>query len=76
MTEEDDFSEEELENFEEKTEEEKIETIKRLHKKLAERDGDMLEDFNVQGEITARVIDEDGEEKHVQKEEININEVN
>jgi len=67
---EDEFTEEDLENFEEKSEEEKIRTIQRLHKKLAESDGNMMEDMPIEGEITARVIDEDGNEKKVVKEEI------
>lgn len=67
---EDEFTEEDLENFEEKSEEEKIRTIQRLHKKLAESDGTIMEDVDFDGEITARVIDEDGNEKKVVKEDI------
>lgn len=67
---EDEFTEEDLENFEDKSEEEKIKTIQRLHKKLAESDGTIMEDVPIEGEITVRVLDEDGNEKQVEKEEI------
>jgi|AKVG01.1.fsa_nt_gi hypothetical protein len=70
MTEEDiDFD-----NFEEKPKKDKIELLEKLHNKL--EDGDtpsgLLQDVNMEGEITARVIDEDGNEKQVESQEFKI----
>lgn len=54
-----------FENFDEKDKEEKIEKLRELHNKLAQGDepSGLLQDVDVEGEITARVISEDGEEK-------------
>lgn len=53
-----------LENFEEKTKEEKIETLKRLHDKLDAEDlGGILQEVGVEGELNVTVYDEDGDVK-------------
>jgi len=71
MKEDDDVTKKDFENFDEKTQEEKMETLEKLHQKLA--DGEdvqgLLQQLDVEGELTVRVLDEDGEEKHVQKQE-------
>jgi hypothetical protein len=68
---EDDVTKEDFENFDEKTQDEKMETLRSLHQKLA--DGEdvqgLLQQLDVEGELTVRVLDEEGEEKHVQKQE-------
>lgn len=59
-----------LKNFEEMSEDEKINTLKRLHRKAAENDGEMIDDMELEGEVTVRVLDEDGDEKQVEKKNI------
>lgn len=62
---------EDFENFDEKSKEDKIETLQRLHKKL--EDGDdlsgLLQDVGVEGELTVRVMDDNGDEKQVEKKQ-------
>lgn len=70
-----DVTEEDLENFEEKTEEEKINTLRTLYRKAAQNDGDHIEDFDLEGEMTVRVLDEDGEEKQIEKTDIKRGEI-
>ena len=71
MTQEDDVTKKDFENFDEKTQEEKMQTLEKLHQKLA--DGEdvqgLLQQLDFEGELTVRVLDEEGEEKHVQKQE-------
>lgn len=71
MNEEDDLTEKDFKNFDEKTQEEKLDTVQRLHEKLA--DGEdvqgLFQNIDVEGELTVKVFDEDGEEKHVEKQE-------
>lgn len=70
MTEEDDLTKEDFENFDEKTRQEKKDTLESLHQKLA--DGEdvqgLLQQLDFEGELTVRVLDDEGEEKHVQKQ--------
>lgn len=57
------------EDMDELTQQEKIEKLKNLHNQLDEAGrGGILQDLDTEFEITARVIDEDGNEKHKQKE--------
>jgi hypothetical protein len=66
-----DVTEEDFENFDEKTQEEKVETLENLHRKLAEGEdvSGLLQQIDFEGELTVRVLDEDGEEKQVEKQE-------
>jgi hypothetical protein len=55
--------------FDDQTDEEKLETLERLKKKIMSGDSGGLDgNFDVEGEMTVRVIDEDGNETHKQKE--------
>jgi hypothetical protein len=61
-----------FENFEDKTKEEKIETLKKLSEKLSgEELNGFLQQFGFEGEMTVRVLDEDGNEKAFEKTDIN-----
>lgn len=61
---------EDIENFDEKTQEEKINTLKRLHDKLDDETlGGLIQELGIEGEVTVRVFDEDGDKKQVEKEE-------
>lgn len=66
-----DVTKEDFENFDDKTQDEKRETLARLHNKLAESDDaqGLLQELGVEYEVTVRVLDEDGEEKQVEKEQ-------
>lgn len=60
----------EIENFDEKTQEEKINTLKRLHNKLDDETlSGLLQELDVEGEVTVTVYDEDGNKKQTEKEE-------
>lgn len=67
----DEITKEDLQNFDDKTEEEKINTLQTLYRKAAENDGDFIDDLGIEGELTVTVYDDDGEEKQVEKTEIN-----
>lgn len=70
MTDDDRITEKDFENFEDKTKEEKLDTLQKLHTKLSDGDADgLLQKFDFEGEMTVRVIDDDGEEKQVEKSE-------
>lgn len=66
----DEITKEDLQNFDDKTEEEKIDTLQTLYRKAAENDGDFIDDLGIEGELTVTVYDDDGEEKQVEKTEI------
>lgn len=65
------ITEDDFENFDGKSKEEKMETLRSLHNKLA--DGDdvqgLLQNIDVEGELTVKVFDEDGNKKQVEKQE-------
>jgi len=66
MTEEDDM----IENFDEKTQEEKLNTLRRLHKKMDDDEfNGLIQQLDIEGELTVTVYDEDGNEKQKEKEE-------
>jgi len=66
----DDVTKEDFENFDEKTQDEKIQTLEKLHQKLDGEDASgLLQQLDFEGELTVRVLDEDDEEKQVQKQE-------
>lgn len=71
---EDELTSEDFEDFDEKSKEEKIETLEKLHRKLADGEGieGLLQEVSIQGEITARVLDEEGNEKQVEKKEFEL----
>lgn len=68
---EDEITEDDFENFDEKSKEEKMETLRSLHNKLA--DGEdiqgLLQNIDVEGELTVKVFDEDGNKKQVETQE-------
>jgi len=65
-----------FENFDEKNKEEKIQKLRELHNKLAQGDepSGLLQDVDVEGRLTAKVISEDGEEKAKESTEFKIGE--
>lgn len=67
---ENELTKDDFDNFQEKTKEEKMDTLRALHQKLD--DGEdlqgLLQEISLEGEMTVRVLDEDGEEKQVEKE--------
>lgn len=65
-----------FENFEEKNKEEKMEKLRELHNKLARGDepSGLLQEIDVEGRLTAKVISEDGEEKAKETTEFEIGE--
>jgi len=63
MTEEDDN----FKDFGELSKEEKKDLLRRLSEQLGVEPGN-IEEFGVEGEVTLRVLDEDGEEKTVETE--------
>lgn len=67
----DNISSEDFENFEDKSKEEKMETLQKLHRKLADGDdtSGLLQEVGLEGELTVRVLDDGGEEKQVEKKE-------
>jgi len=69
---EDDLAEE-FKNFEEKSKDEKIEMLQRLNEKLVE-DGSngFLQEIGVEGEMTIKVFDDEGNEKQTVKEDIQM----
>lgn len=64
-------SEDDFEDFEKKTEEEKKETLRRLYDKIQDADDPdgLLQRLGLSGEVTVRVLDEEGDEKQVEKKE-------
>jgi len=64
------MTDDELNDFENKTDEEKIDALETLYRRAVKNDGDFLEDMDFEGEMTVRVLDENGEEKQIQKQEI------
>jgi len=71
MTEDDDLTAEDFKNFDEKAQEKKQETLQRLHQKLADGEdvSGLFQQLDVEGELTVKVLNENGEEKHVEKQE-------
>lgn len=65
-----DITEEDLDNFENKTDEEKANTLETLYRKARENDGGVIEDVDFDGEMTVKVFDEDGKEKQTEKIDI------
>jgi len=65
-----DVTEKDFENFDEKTREEKVKVLESLHQKLADGEdvSGLLQQVDVEGELTVKVLDEDGKEKKVEKE--------
>lgn len=65
-----------FENFDEKDKEEKMKKLRQLHDKLAQGDepSGLLQDVDVEGRLTAKVISEDGEEKAKETTEFKIGE--
>lgn len=61
---------EEFENFEDKTKEEKIETLRKISEKI--NDGEvpsgLLQELDFEGKVTATVYDEDNNVKQVETE--------
>lgn len=68
---EDEITEDDFENFEEKTKEEKMETLQRLHQKIenGEDVSGLLQNVDMEGELTVRVLDDEGSEKQVESQE-------
>jgi len=65
-----DVTKKDFENFDEKTQEEKMNTLENLHEKLADGEdvSGLLQQIDFEGELTVRVLDDEGEEKHVEKQ--------
>lgn len=73
MTDDETISEKDFENFEDKPREEQVETLRRLQNKLSDEEGlsGLVQQLGLEGEVTVRVLDEDGKEKKVEKESFN-----
>jgi len=69
---EDDLTPKDFENFDEKTKEEKMETLGRLQKKIeaGEDVSGLLQQVPLEGELTVKVLDDDGNEKQVEKKQL------
>jgi len=64
------MTEDVIENFDEKTQEEKLNTLKRLHEKMDDEEfNGLIQQLDIEGELTVTVYDEDGNEKQKEKEE-------
>jgi len=64
------MTEDVIENFDEKTQEEKLNTLKRLHEKMDDEEfNGFIQQLDIEGELTVTVYDEDGNEKQKEKEE-------
>jgi len=71
MIEDNELDSKDFENFDKKTREEKKETLQKLQKKL--EDGEdvsgLFQNVDLEGELTVKVLDGDGGEKHVETQE-------
>jgi hypothetical protein len=65
-----DITDDDLKNFENKTQKEKADTLETLYRKARENAGGVIQEVDFDGQMTVKVFDEDGEEKQTQKVDI------